>query len=369
MPTFRRWQPHEDEILARMYVDPSFSRKEIEQALSRTWYSIVERAQKLQLSRLAPGEWSPAELALLGDLFTDPSLSQEEMEQRFGRSWDAIYQKGRKIGLSQSKRRTSQFCKPRIDDPRRWTPEQIVLLRELFANVALSRGDLESRVGRTWSAIQTKASELNLRRILPRKYQICTDYFRNVTSDKQAYLLGLLAADGSVSKRGTIEIELQRRDEALVNFVRSEIAPGVPLRERYGVRLYFSSIEMVTDLAVFGIIPRKSYSFIWPKALPEALAIPFILGYFDGDGHFKQGCPGKWQWELLGTYDFLFAVKARLEYYADINLSEPKSAKPKVSPHLYRLQASGKRVIAIDRLLNASGLGLPRKHLPPDYCF
>lgn len=33
-------------------------------------------------------------------------------------------------------------------------------------------------------------------------------------------------------------------------------------------------------------------------------------------------------------------------------------------PHLYRISANGPRAPIIDRVLNASGLGLPRKHLP-----
>jgi hypothetical protein len=34
------------------------------------------------------------------------------------------------------------------------------------------------------------------------------------------------------------------------------------------------------------------------------------------------------------------------------------------APHSYGIATSGERAESIDRVLNASGLGLPRKHLP-----
>lgn len=365
MPIFRRWRPDEDELLTRLYPDPAYSRAEIENALHRTWYSIVERAQKLQLSRRAPKEWSKEELILLAQLFPDLSLSREQLEQVFRRSWDAIYQKALKLGLTQSTRRprSSSFK----NHPHQWSEAQIAMLHDIFPSA--TRQDMEEKLRRTWPAIQAKASEIGLHRLRVRKYEVHANYFQEINSEKQAYILGLLAADGSVADRGTVEIELQHRDRTLVEFVRDEIAPGVPLRERHGTRLYFSCTRMASDLARFGIVPRKSYNFAWPQALPEAFAIPFLLGYFDGDGYFRQGRPGGWQWELLGTYDFLVAVMARLEYYVRIELRDPRPAKRNVSPHLFRLSVTGKRVIAIDRVLNASALGLPRKHLPPNYRF
>lgn len=295
MPIFRRWRPDEDEVLIHMYPDPAYSRAEIEYKLHRTWYSIVERAQKLQLSRRAPGEWSKEEIILLIQQFPDLSLSREQLEQVFHRSWDAIYQKAMKLGLTQSTRRPQN---PGFNNhPHKWSAEHLAMLHDIFPSA--SKQDMEEKLGRTWPAIQTKASELGLHRLKIRKYEVKTNYFQTIHNDKQAYILGLLAADGYVAARGTIEFELQHRDRTLVEFVRDEIAPGVPLKERLGTRLYFSCTQMAADLAQFGVVPRKSYTFTWPEALPETFAMPFLLGYFDGDGHFRQGYPGDWKWELL----------------------------------------------------------------------
>jgi hypothetical protein len=45
-------------------------------------------------------------------------------------------------------------------------------------------------------------------------------------------------------------------------------------------------------------------------------------------------------------------------------IAEPVRHCKDRSPHLYRITATGQRAIAIDRTLNASGLGMLRKHLP-----
>lgn len=360
MPTFRRWSPHEDEILVRMYCDSGCSHEEIERALGRTWYSIVERAQKFRLRRLAPGEWSVVDLALLAQIFPDSSLSIQEIEQRFGRTWGAITQKARKEGLRRSYRQRRASCKE-------WSEQEVLELKRLYTEERLPQEDVKRILGLTCSELKAALKTHNVSRSFPNKYQINKRFFRIIENDEQAYFLGLMAADGCVTEKGTIELELQHRDRGLVERLRNALGPNIPLKNKNGVRLAFSSVEMAQDLSQFGVVPRKSYCFSWPNNLPEEFALTFLLGYFDGDGYFKQGWPGEWKWELLGTYDFLFAVKARLEYYVGIHLREPARAKPNVSPHLFRLSVTGKRVIALDRVLNASGLGLPRKHLPPGY--
>ena len=100
--------------------------------------------------------------------------------------------------------------------------------------------------------------------------------------------------------------------------------------------------------------------------VPEAFVIPFLLGYFDGDGSFTRRIDrDAWQWMLLGTYPFLCVAHDFIQRYARVTLREPVRAHKDRSPHLFRINASHDRAIAIDRVLNASGLGLPRKHLPP----
>jgi hypothetical protein len=111
----------------------------------------------------------------------------------------------------------------------------------------------------------------------------------------KAYLLGLLAADGTIEdKKGQyrVTLMLQFRDKILIDRFRDEIAPNIPITinpNTYSVCI--SSKEMCEDLAIYGIGPRKSAKLIWPVSLPHHLVIPFLLGYLDGDGTLTKSTP------------------------------------------------------------------------------
>lgn len=138
---------------------------------------------------------------------------------------------------------------------------------------------------------------------------------------------------------------------------------------KHGERSYSCGIgsqKMVRDLIALGIKPRKSYDLQWPN-IPDAYAIPFLLGYFDGDGSFSSRSSrpsNQYQWMLLGTLPFLTIAREVIQHHAGVTLKEPVRQRKDGSPHLYRISANGPRGPIIDRMLNASGLGLPRKHLP-----
>jgi hypothetical protein len=121
---------------------------------------------------------------------------------------------------------------------------------------------------------------------------------------------------------------------------------------------------MTYDVIGYGIPPNKSDILEWPR-VPEAFVIPFLLGYFDGDGWLqKRRDHAGWLWGLAGTYPFLIVARDYIQCHTNVAISKPVRHCKDQSPHLYRIIATGERAILIDRTLNASGLGLPRKHLP-----
>lgn len=49
------------------------------------------------------------------------------------------------------------------------------------------------------------------------------------------------------------------------------------------VRIDFNSVEMVGDFKKYGVPPRKSL-ILKPPLIDKQFYLPYILGYFDGDG-------------------------------------------------------------------------------------
>lgn len=129
------------------------------------------------------------------------------------------------------------------------------------------------------------------------------DFFENIETELQAYLLGFYAADGSINeKRKTFRIHLQKRDSELVYLYKDIISPdartftvgehqtsgrngmSVTAHESFGVDI--TSAKLCEDLVNLGIGYNKSYSELHIPDIPKHLIRHFIRGYFDGDGSF-----------------------------------------------------------------------------------
>lgn len=211
-----------------------------------------------------------------------------------------------------------------------------------------------------------------------RKSRAIEDYFHSIDTPMKAYLLGLLAADGyvTVDQRRAhykIGIKLHLDDELLVRRARDMLAPTVNFTypKPHYIRFEVCSQHMMRDLAHYGIVPRKTWNLPWPKELPEVMAMPFLLGYFDGDGTLVGLKPRPYKgmhepylyWQVLGHYDFLLEVRKRIYNWCGVELAPPRLPHAFTS-FLYVVAPSGEKAEAVDRVVNSSGLGLPRKHIP-----
>ncbi|MDQ2998289.1 MAG: hypothetical protein M3R61_14725, partial [Chloroflexota bacterium] len=143
-----------------------------------------------------------------------------------------------------------------------------------------------------------------------------SSFFEQIDSPEKAYWLGFIAADGSVDDRNArIRVGLQEKDYGHLCVLRDNIAPQAEVRFRTvkgytRCELVFKSARMVRSLVVFGVVRNKTNRYRWPETLPNDFAIPFILGYFDGDGSLcltLHHSTKRWRWSLCGTYDFLSA--------------------------------------------------------------
>ena len=168
-----------------------------------------------------------------------------------------------------------------------------------------------------------------------RSYYFNEDYFENIEREDQAYWLGFLAADGCVYKpkdnrQSIVSISLEITDKYLLENFTKCLNTNKPVSvvsnknhpERKYANLQLSSNKMVSDLAKYGIHPRKTYDDNWPTNIPEKLIPSYIRGYFDGDGciskHFTPNTLHKVNISIAG---FEINISHFVDYLATQNIN------------------------------------------------
>jgi len=138
--------------------------------------------------------------------------------------------------------------------------------------------------------IRTKQEILQERNIATRKYHFNENYFKNMNSNV-AYILGFLAADGSVaSKSNCIKISLAEKDSELLEKFKKEFeydgeVKHVTTNKGFDIAtLEINSVAYKEDLKKYNIVPNKTFTFSIPDTIPNEFLIDFIRGYWDGDG-------------------------------------------------------------------------------------
>jgi hypothetical protein len=268
------------------------------------------------------------------------------------RTADAVWLRARTLGLDKRQER---------HDP--WTEAELDEVRRCYATERPA--EIARRLGRSVSAVSQQAAILG---VISRKAGIAAStvhgYFGEVVTAEQAYILGLLAADGNVaSDHPRVVLGLQAKDAHLVEFVRDRLNPGAILyRTPEGhAKLQVTSAQMVQDLARFGIVPRKSRILHWPSSLRMLLRY-YLLGYFDGDGFayvIRDKYPG---WGVCsGTEQFLVEVK---DYIRACTGVEMQKIQHRTGSDLWQICTTGRGAFLVDEWLHRDGLGLARKRFP-----
>lgn len=133
------------------------------------------------------------------------------------------------------------------------------------------------------------------------KRRIRHDFFKEIRTELQAYLLGFYAADGSVDeKRKTLRVQLADKDSEIVYLFKDIISPDARLfsinpKEENIIRekvinghgstgVDITSAILVQDLVNLGIGYKKTYLELKIPQITKELIPHFIRGYFDGDG-------------------------------------------------------------------------------------
>jgi hypothetical protein len=167
--------------------------------------------------------------------------------------------------------------------------DQIVEIRDRYA-----KGESSWKIAKDLSIYRTSIIRFVRNgggAVRPLVKHTCNDsIFSEIDSKEKAYWLGFIAADGYIQNRGAIRVNLGKKDSSHLEKLRLFLGTTSPVRSYrppsnpYGFSmLEVCSRQIVSDLATFGIVSKKSESLRWPD-LDDDLLRHFLRGYFDGDG-------------------------------------------------------------------------------------
>lgn len=111
--------------------------------------------------------------------------------------------------------------------------------------------------------------------------------FESINSEIEAYILGLLLSDGSISSNSQLQIKLKADDSELklLQCIVNYISPETKIAIKQNTAFFrIASVEIKRNLEKYGMTPEKTYILNKVPNLPKHLYRHFIRGYFDGDG-------------------------------------------------------------------------------------
>lgn len=118
------------------------------------------------------------------------------------------------------------------------------------------------------------------------------NFFNNIETEIQAYLLGFFAGDGHIEKRKdydsySLKILLNKKDRYILELFNKYIGNNqYSIQElKSGARaISITSNQIGLDLYKLGYDNRKTYTCTKLPVIPKKLMRHFIRGYFDADG-------------------------------------------------------------------------------------
>jgi len=174
-------------------------------------------------------------------------------------------------------------------------------------NTGLSSNQIAEKLGISASNISvylTKSLGKGYKRRfvrIKRKYTFNEHFFDTIDMESKAYFLGLICADGYLSKKDNIvSLGLQERDKYILEifnksinynrelcFVKKVKEEGWNRKDQY--KIQFCSSLFKRSLEKYNLTPTKSLTLEFPQNIPNEFLSHFIRGYFDGDGCIHIG--------------------------------------------------------------------------------
>lgn len=196
--------------------------------------------------------------------------------------------------------------------------EQIIELRK--NNMTLKEIAQQFHVSRPVIARVLNENRPDLANTRVQKIQADYDKFHVIDSAEKAYWLGFIAADGCVyqrDKNATLIISIHQKDiEHLKKFQKfmnttAEIKTFVQTtgfssntKPSPMCKISLNSKSMIQDIIDKNVTPNKSLTLRSPN-IQSQYYLPFILGYFDGDGSVFKTKQNLYGISIVGTQNML----------------------------------------------------------------
>jgi intein/homing endonuclease len=135
-------------------------------------------------------------------------------------------------------------------------------------------------------------------KLINKIYRYDEDYFENIHTVNQAYLMGYILGDGAIVDKGKskrVVLCLAEKDLQLLEDIARELnmieaikfrKKGAP-NEQNKYSLVINSTKIANDLIKHGIIPLKTGKEQFIDFVDHDLQWGFIRGFFDADGHIR----------------------------------------------------------------------------------
>ena len=190
-------------------------------------------------------------------------------------------------------------------------------------------------------------------------------FFDEINSEKVAYWIGFILADGYISKNNHVGINLAKKDrnhlEKFKIHLQSEhkiIKTTDGRRKSVCYRFEIPSPEMCSALSKLGFDNDKTFTAKVPDILID-LERHMYRGLVDGDGHiYKRKANNKWEIGLCGTYEICESFRNYISKHVDISVRVTKHSS------IYRIRfRDQQQVLQIAKLLYSDAtIYLDRKY-------
>lgn len=200
-----------------------------------------------------------------------------------------------------------------------FTTEELEQIIQLYCKDKLSMKEIGTIFGVSKTVISRVLKEHNIENNDRHKYQCNYRAFENIDSAEKAYWLGFLAADGCIYKRqdnnsNFISLNIHSQDkkhlEKFILFLNANIEIKNYIAQKgYSnntpmSKITINSKDMVEDCIKKGVVPKKSL-ILQPPNIQKEYYLPFILGYFDGDGSIFKTSQNTFGISIEGTKEML----------------------------------------------------------------